>query len=106
VMNAVPRYYIMVLPLLLIAWIMLWQRLAQLVPPRWSDAVLLAGLLGVACMGFARCCKVIGEQHHFNRSEEDEGPKWKAVLEMGGRRRWCWRGVASTIRRATGGNAR
>ena len=83
VMNAVPRYYIMVLPLLLIAWIMLWQRLARFVPPRWSDAVLLAGLLGVACMGFARCCKVIGEQHHLNRSEEDEGPKWKAVLEMG-----------------------
>lgn len=81
VMTAVPRYYVMVLPIMMLSWILLTVVVAQNVPPKWVELTLVLGIAAVVAPNFARCCKVIGEQHGWNRRAE-EGPKWKYVLEM------------------------
>src|SRR5207244_10472171 len=45
VMGPVPRYYVMVLPLMMLSWFVLTSTIAQRVPHRWLEVVLLAGLL-------------------------------------------------------------
>jgi hypothetical protein len=79
---SVPRYYVMVLPLMMLSWILLTCEIARRVPHRWLEVALVAGICAVVLPNFARCCKVIGEQRGWNRSA-DEGAKWKDVLDMG-----------------------
>src|SRR5207249_924365 len=55
VMTVVPRYYVMVLPLLLLSWLLLLQQVIRLVPDRWRDVVLAAGLLMVVGPNLVRC---------------------------------------------------
>jgi hypothetical protein len=82
VMIAIPRYYVMVLPLMALAWIVLVSEVAVRVPHRWLEVALLAGICLLVLPNFARCCKVIGEQRGWNRGGEDEGAKWQYVMEM------------------------
>jgi hypothetical protein len=82
-MTTVPRYYVMVLPLTVLSWLMLFQQLGRLLPPKHRELALLAGLLMLAIPNFVRCCKVIGEQHHLDPGSRDEGTKWKDVRDMG-----------------------
>src|SRR5205823_4688642 len=80
VMGPVPRYYVMVVPLMMLSWFVLTIEIARRVPHRWLEVVILAGILLVTITNATRCCKVIGEQRHWNNQEE--GPKWGAVLAM------------------------
>jgi hypothetical protein len=83
VMTTVPRYYIMVLPLMLLGWFTLAFQVARHVSGRWTDLVLALAIAMVFIPGLSRCIKVIGEQHHLNRSaREDDGEKWKYVQDM------------------------
>jgi hypothetical protein len=83
VMTVVPRYYIMVLPLTMLGWFLLVMAIAQRVPPRWRELVLLLGIVAVAVPNFARDIKVIGEQRAWNRRSREEPAKWQYVLDMG-----------------------
>ncbi|HYO11431.1 MAG TPA: hypothetical protein VER17_20875 [Tepidisphaeraceae bacterium] len=80
-MAPIPRYYVMVLPLLMLAWVLLSSEVALRVPHRWLEVALLAGICAVCVPNFVRCCKVIGEQRGWNRSAGD-APKWQYVVEM------------------------
>jgi hypothetical protein len=82
VMIAIPRYYVMVLPLMALAWILLTTEVALRVPHRWLEVALLAGICMLVLPNVARCCKVIGEQRGWNRSSAEEGPRWQYVMEM------------------------
>ncbi len=82
VMTVVPRYYMMILPLLTLAWFLLILEIARRVPGRWFETVLLAGILIVVLMNFARSIKVIGEQRSWNNNNEDAGPKYQAILDI------------------------
>jgi hypothetical protein len=80
-MTVVPRYYVMILPLLVIAWLLLFVNLATRVPHRWMEVVLLIGIAMFVLPNIARCFKVIGEQRNWGQ-RRDELPKWKDVMEM------------------------
>jgi len=85
VMTVVPRYYIMVLPLLVLGWFLLTIKIAQLVPRRWVEVVLIVSIAIVVGMNFTRAVRVIGEQHAWNAESDEEGPKWEYVIDMGKR---------------------
>src|SRR5439155_13547077 len=80
VMGPVPRYYVMVLPLMMLSWFVLTLEIARRVPHHRADLVILAGILLITITNATRCAKVIGEQRGWNNAEE--GPKWAAVLAM------------------------
>jgi hypothetical protein len=82
-MTTVPRYYTMIMPLMVLAWMLLAAEIAWRVPAKWADLVLLTAVALVFVPSVSRVCKVIGEQRHLNREARvDEGPKWKHVLDM------------------------
>jgi len=84
VMTPVPRYYTMVLPLLLLGWILFAAEIAGRVREDRSDWVLAVAIALVFVPSISRVVKVIGEQRHLNRTaREDDNPKWKYVLDMG-----------------------
>jgi hypothetical protein len=80
VMGAVPRYYAMVVPLMMLSWIVLAITIAQRLPSKHTDLILLAGILTVVLPNLAWCGKVIGQQRHWDNT--DEGPKWADVMAM------------------------
>jgi hypothetical protein len=80
-MKPVPRYYVMILPLLAISWLLLTVELARRAPIKWQDTVLLAGIALMIVPNLARCCKVIGQQHHWNYRPNNE-PQWQDVRDM------------------------
>ncbi|HEX8524372.1 MAG TPA: hypothetical protein VF669_19105 [Tepidisphaeraceae bacterium] len=83
VMTTVPRYYTMVLPLLLLGWMLLAAEVARRLPVQHTDLVLILAVALVFVPNVARLCKVIGEQRHLNReAKSNQGPKWKHILDM------------------------
>jgi hypothetical protein len=80
VMGPVPRYYVMVLPLMMLSWVVLSIEIARRVPHRWLEVALLTGFAAVVIPNAVRCGKVIGEQRHWNN--QDEGPRWSYVKAM------------------------
>ncbi len=82
-MTTVPRYYTMVMPLMVLAWMLLAVEIAWRVPVKWADYVLILAVALIFVPSVSRVCKVIGEQRHLNRdARESDGPKWKHVLDM------------------------
>ncbi|MEA2710869.1 MAG: hypothetical protein QOF78_3470 [Phycisphaerales bacterium] len=79
-MTPVPRYYVMVLPLLALSWLMLVIEIARRVPPKHRELAILIGLIMLAAPNVARCIKVVSEQRTHERMVY--GPKWKDVAEM------------------------
>jgi hypothetical protein len=79
IMGAVPRYYTMIVPLMMLSWIVLAITLAQRFPAKHTDLILLAGILTVVLPNIAWCVKVINQQRHWN---DREGPKWADVMSM------------------------
>jgi hypothetical protein len=80
VMTPVPRYYVMVLPLLAISWLLLVITIAHRVPPKHFELAILIGLLMMILPNVARGFKVISEQRTGARAVD--GPKWRDVAEM------------------------
>jgi hypothetical protein len=83
VMTPVPRYYVMVAPLLALGWILLAVEIARRVREDRADWVLALALALVFVPSMTRVIKVIGEQRQLNRQAHEDGPKWRNVLEMG-----------------------
>jgi hypothetical protein len=80
VMGPVPRYYVMILPLMALSWVVLSVEVARRVPHRWLEVALAAGIAMLVIPNVVRCCKVIGEQRGWNN--KDAGPKWGDVMAM------------------------
>jgi hypothetical protein len=80
VMGAVPRYYTMIVPLMMLSWIVLAITLAQRLPAKHTDLILLAGILTVVLPNIAWCGKMIGQQRQWGNSER--GLKWADVMAM------------------------
>jgi hypothetical protein len=80
-MSSVPRYYLMLLPLLLLGWLLLAVRLAGWVPAKFSGIVLVAMLAGVTVPNLLRCGKVIAEQRGI-QGDKDKA-KWEHLVRMG-----------------------
>lgn len=78
-MTTVPRYYVMVLPLMLLGWVLLWSHLARLSGAKWSNHVLLLGLLLVLIPNVARCGREI-----FNQRWKNPGHRngWAEEIKM------------------------
>jgi hypothetical protein len=62
VLSTVPRYYLMVLPLMLLSWLLMLIVIARRVPPRWAGAVIFAGLSLVVLPNLVRCVRVVADQ--------------------------------------------
>jgi hypothetical protein len=77
-MTTVPRYYLMVMPLMLLAWVLLWSDLARL-SGKWSNHVLLLGLLLALIPNLARCGREI-----FNQRWKNPGHRngWVEEIQM------------------------
>jgi hypothetical protein len=83
IMTTVPRYYTMVMPLMVLAWMLLAIEIAWRVPVKLADTVLILATALIFVPSVSRVCKVIGEQRHLNRdAQESDAPKWKHVLAM------------------------
>jgi hypothetical protein len=80
VMTPVPRYYVMVLPLMALSWLLLVGEVARRVPPKRLELAILVGLLLMIAPNVARTFKVIKEQRGGERLVS--GPKWRDVAEM------------------------
>jgi hypothetical protein len=61
-MSTVPRYYLMVLPLLLLAWLLMLVEIARRLPPRGAMGVIFCGLAVVVLPNLARCVRVVADQ--------------------------------------------
>jgi hypothetical protein len=79
-MRPVPRYYVMVAPLMALSWLLLIVAIARRVPAKHFELIVLLGLLMVVIPNVARNCKVIAEQRKHQRSVH--GTKWGAVADM------------------------
>jgi hypothetical protein len=79
-MTPVPRYYVMVFPLMALSWLLLAFEIARRVPPKHLELVILISIIMLIAPNLARCFKVIAEQRKHTRVVN--GPKWKDVAEM------------------------
>jgi len=80
VMTPVPRYYVMILPLLALSWLLLVVTIARRVPAKHFELAIMIGLIMMVAPNLARSFKVISEQRKGQRSVD--GPKWRDVAEM------------------------
>jgi hypothetical protein len=80
VMTPVPRYYVMIAPLLALSWLLLFVELARRVPRKHFELGVLVGLIMVIAPNVARNFKVITEQRKHQRSVR--GEKWQEVAKM------------------------
>jgi hypothetical protein len=77
--SVVPRYYLMVHPLMLLGWLLLAVAAARRVPVRWREAVLVGAVALVLVPNLVRCVKVVADQ----RVENPGGrTKWAAHLRL------------------------
>ncbi|HEV2295389.1 MAG TPA: hypothetical protein VGR35_16180 [Tepidisphaeraceae bacterium] len=61
--EVVPRYYLMILPVMMVAYVLLWRALAIRAGPRWGPAVFTAGVVLFVVPNIVRGTKFIYEQH-------------------------------------------
>jgi hypothetical protein len=62
--SVVPRYYLMVMPLLLLGWLLVLTEIAHRIPPRFHHALLIAGFAAVMVPNIARGVRVIADQRY------------------------------------------
>jgi hypothetical protein len=78
-MTTIPRYFLMVLPLMVLGWLLLWSDLASRVSVKRRDLVLLAGLMFLTLPNVARCISEISGQHFRHKGNRDS---WAEEVEM------------------------
>jgi hypothetical protein len=80
VMKPVPRYFVMILPLLALGWLLLLTEIGRRLGPKGFVAVMLLGIGITDGMNVARSVKVIAEQRTGERLVD--GPKWKSISDI------------------------
>jgi len=81
-LSSVPRYYLMILPPLLLGWLYATVWLSQRVPKKWVEAVLVGGLAIVLLNNLSRSIGFIVEQRQPNFLKHYKNGKYLATLEM------------------------
>jgi hypothetical protein len=79
---AEPRYYLMVMPILLLAWLKLLMTIAQRVPQRWGELFLGIGLAIVVGNNFSRSINFVKEQRSRPFLEHYKSGKWLPAYRM------------------------
>lgn len=80
--SAEPRYYLMVTPILLLAWLRLLVAIARQVPARWGEVALGLGLVLVVANNFSRSIAFIKEQRSTPFLEHYKSGKWMPAYRM------------------------
>ncbi len=81
-LSAEPRYYMMVLPVLMLGWLTMFCEVAKRLPPVWGEIVLIFGLALVTCNNLSRSVRFINEQHHPYTAKIYKNGEYAGVLEM------------------------
>jgi hypothetical protein len=83
VMGPVPRYYVMIVPLMLMGWLLMFVWLAHRVPAQWAGIVLLLGMALYGVTNIERCVKVVAQQRGWkSMGREEDRPKWQSVMDI------------------------
>lgn len=83
-LTAEPRYYMMVLPALMLGWLLFFAKLASKLPRLAGEVVLVLALSLVTLNNFSKSIRFFAEQHNVKgmRSMKYKGGEYAALLEM------------------------
>jgi hypothetical protein len=81
-LSAEPRYYLMVLPTLMLGWLMFFAMVARKVPRFWGEAILCAGLAIVVLNNLSATVHFFIEQHRSNFIAHYKRGTYVPVLAM------------------------
>jgi hypothetical protein len=82
ILSTAPRYYVMVLPALLVAWVLVLCTVAVRVPAVWGEIILLAGLGLVTVLNLAKITPFIIEQRSMPFYEKYRDGKFVEPMQM------------------------
>ncbi|CAN5637189.1 hypothetical protein BH09PLA1_BH09PLA1_17770 [soil metagenome] len=77
-----PRYYLMILPILLLAWLTALMRIGQALPQQWGEMLLGAGLAVVTVNNMTASMHFVKEQRSTNFLETYRDGKWLPAIHM------------------------
>jgi hypothetical protein len=82
ILSTTPRYYVMVLPALLVAWVLVLCTVAVRLPTVWGEILLLAGLSLVTILNIAKITPFVLEQRAMPFYEKYRDGKFVTAVEM------------------------
>lgn len=80
--EVVPRYYLMILPVLMVAYVLFWRALASRAGPKWGPAVFTAGVVLFVAPNMVRIVKFVYEQHWKDPGRRIEWQRSIVAAEM------------------------
>jgi hypothetical protein len=82
ILSTAPRYYLMVLPALLVAWVLLLCSVAVRLPTVWGEVLLIAGLGMVTVLNIAKTVPFVIEQRAMPFYEKYRDGKFVPAMQM------------------------
>jgi hypothetical protein len=83
ILSSEPRYYIMVLPLMLLAWLQMLINVANRMPRKWGELLIVGGLSLVTLNNFSASVRLLKEQRAGDRFlQVYKGGKWLPAVRM------------------------
>ncbi|MEE9212930.1 MAG: glycosyltransferase family 39 protein [Phycisphaeraceae bacterium] len=82
VLLTVPRYFLMILPLLVLGWVLCWWKLALRLRQPYGDWVLTAALLLALLPNLGNCVKLVIEQRSVPFLERYKHGDWIPVIQL------------------------
>jgi hypothetical protein len=86
--SAEPRYYVMILPMLLVAWLAMLVKLARKLPRPWDEVLLVGGLALVTLNNLSASVSFVKEQRsvpflkHYKYDRKVKTGEWMVSLQM------------------------
>ena len=80
--EVVPRYYLMIVPVLMVAYVLAWRAIAIRAGPRWGPAVFVSGVALLVVPNVIRASKFVYEQHWADPGRRIEWQRSIAAAEM------------------------
>jgi hypothetical protein len=65
VLSTEPRYYVMIMPFLLLGWILLFRSITTRIPGGWGDLILLSAICSIVGINISKIVPLVIEQHHL-----------------------------------------
>jgi hypothetical protein len=63
VLSTEPRYYVMIMPLLLLGWILMFHSVTSRIPGGWGDLILLSAICSIVGINISKIIPLVIEQH-------------------------------------------
>lgn len=82
ILSSASRYYLMVLPALLVAWVLLLSSIAVRVPAVWAEVLLIAGLSMVTILNLSKIAPFVLEQRRTPFYEKYRDGKFVPAMQM------------------------